>query len=41
LWRQTYNAKTASAIFIKIAMFDKVKERTTIFKAASLRKDGT
>ena len=39
LWRQAYNAKTAGATFIKIAMFDEVNEGTAIFKAVSLRKD--
>jgi hypothetical protein len=39
LWRQAYNAKTAGATFVKIAMFDEVNEGTAIFKAVSLRKD--
>jgi hypothetical protein len=39
LWRQAYNAKTAGAQFVKIAMFDEVNEGTAIFKAASLRTD--
>lgn len=38
LWRQAYNAKTAGAAFVKIAMFDEVNEGTAIFKAASSRK---
>jgi hypothetical protein len=39
LWRQAYNAKTAGASFVKIAMFDEVNEGTAIFKAAATRKD--
>lgn len=39
LWRQAYNARTAGAPFLKIAMFDEVNEGTAIFKAASLRRD--
>jgi hypothetical protein len=39
LWRQAYNAKTAGASFVKIAMFDEVNEGTAIFKAASSRND--
>jgi hypothetical protein len=39
LWEQAYNAKTAGASFIKIAMFDEVNEGTAIFKAVPLRKD--
>jgi len=39
LWRQAYNAKTAGAQFVKIAMFDEVNEGTAIFKAAPLRTD--
>lgn len=39
LWRQAYNAKTAGATVLKIAMFDEVNEGTAIFKAASTRKD--
>jgi hypothetical protein len=39
LWRQAYNAKTAGAKVLKIAMFDEVNEGTAIFKAASHRKD--
>ena len=37
LWRQAYNARTAGATFVKIAMFDEVNEGTAIFKAASSR----
>jgi hypothetical protein len=40
LWEQAYNAKTAGAAFVKIAMFDEVNEGTAIFKAAPSRKDG-
>ncbi len=39
LWRQAYNAKSAGAAFVKIAMFDEVNEGTAIFKAVSSRKD--
>ena len=39
LWRQAYNAKTAGAKVLKIAMFDEVNEGTAIFKAAPHRKD--
>jgi hypothetical protein len=39
LWRQAYNAKTAGAKVLKIAMFDEVNEGTAIFKAASHRID--
>jgi len=39
LWRQAYNAKTAGATVLKIAMFDEVNEGTAIFKAASRRRD--
>ena len=39
LWRQAYNAKTAGAKVLKIAMFDEVNEGTAIFKAAPRRKD--
>lgn len=38
-WRQAYNAKTAGAKALKIAMFDEVNEGTAIFKAASKRSD--
>jgi hypothetical protein len=39
LWRQAFNAKTAGAKVLKIAMFDEVNEGTAIFKAASRRSD--
>jgi hypothetical protein len=38
-WRQAYNAKSAGAPFVKIAMFDEVNEGTATFKAAPLRTD--
>jgi hypothetical protein len=37
LWRQAFNAQTAGARVLKIAMFDEVDEGTAIFKAASHR----
>jgi hypothetical protein len=33
LWRQAYNARTAGACMVKIAMFDEVNEGTAILKA--------
>ncbi|MBL8220172.1 MAG: hypothetical protein JNL62_13135 [Bryobacterales bacterium] len=39
LWRQAYNAKTAGARMLKIAMFDEVDEATAVFKIASKRAD--
>ncbi|HYZ83646.1 MAG TPA: glycoside hydrolase family 71/99-like protein [Bryobacteraceae bacterium] len=39
LWRQAYNAKTAGAKVLKIAMFDEVDEATAIMKAAPRRSD--
>ena len=36
-WRQAYNAKTAGAVALKIAMFDEVNEGTAVFKVASKR----
>lgn len=39
LWRQAYNAKTAGATLLKIAMFDEVNEATAIFKIAARRQD--
>jgi hypothetical protein len=38
-WRQAYNAKTAGATALKIAMFDEVNEGTAVFKVASRRQD--
>ena len=37
LWKQAYNARTAGASIVKIAMFDEVNEGTAILKAAPLR----
>ncbi|MBN8730189.1 MAG: hypothetical protein J0L64_06570 [Acidobacteria bacterium] len=39
LWRQAYNARTAGARMLKIAMFDEVNESTAMFKLASRRAD--
>lgn len=39
LWRQAYNAKTAGATVLKIAMFDEVNEGTAMFKIAARRQD--
>jgi hypothetical protein len=39
LWRQAYNAKTAGATVLKIAMFDEVNEGTAMFKIAAKRED--
>ncbi len=39
LWRQAYNARTAGATVLKIAMFDEVNESTAMFKIVSHRKD--
>lgn len=39
LWKQAYNARTAGATILKIAMFDEVNEGTAILKAAPLRAD--
>lgn len=39
LWRQAYNARTAGATIVKIAMFDEVNEGTAILKAAPFRSD--
>jgi len=39
LWRQAFNAKTAGARMLKIAMFDEVDEATAVFKIASKRAD--
>jgi hypothetical protein len=39
LWREAYNARTAGACMVKIAMFDEVNEGTAIFKAVSRRAD--
>lgn len=38
-WKQAYNARTAGATILKIAMFDEVNESTAILKAASERED--
>jgi hypothetical protein len=38
-WRQAYNARTAGACMVKIAMFDEVNEGTAILKAAPRRAD--
>jgi hypothetical protein len=35
LWKQAYNAKSAGASMVKIAMFDEVNEGTAILKAVS------
>jgi hypothetical protein len=39
MWRQAYNARTAGAPMLKIAMFDEVNEGTAIFKAVSQREE--
>lgn len=39
LWTQAYNARTAGACMVKIAMFDEVNEGTAIFKAVSNHAD--
>ena len=39
LWQQAYNAWTAGAQMLKIAMFDEVNESTAMFKLASRRQD--
>jgi hypothetical protein len=39
LWRQAYNARTAGACMVKIAMFDEVNEGTAILKAVSKREE--
>jgi hypothetical protein len=39
MWKQAYNARTAGAPMLKIAMFDEVNEGTAIFKAVSQRDD--
>lgn len=39
LWHQAYNAKSAGAAVVKIAMFDEVDEATSIFKMAPTRLD--
>lgn len=39
LWRQAYNARSAGAKMLKIAMFDEVDEGTAILKAAPTRAD--
>jgi hypothetical protein len=37
LWRQAFNAKTAGARVLKIAMFDEVDEATAVMKVVSER----
>ncbi len=37
LWRQSFNARSAGARMLKIAMFDEVNEGTAVFKIASSR----
>ncbi len=39
MWKQAYNARTAGATMLKIAMFDEVNEGTAIFKAVSQRDE--
>ena len=39
LWRQAYNARSAGAQALKIAMFDEVNESTAMFKVAAKRAD--
>lgn len=39
LWRQAFNARTAGAAMLKIAMFDEVNEGTAVFKLAARRPD--
>ncbi len=39
MWKQAYNAHTAGATMLKIAMFDEVNEGTAIFKAVSQRHE--
>jgi hypothetical protein len=39
MWRQAYNARTAGAPMLKIAMFDEVNEGTAIFKVVPQRED--
>lgn len=39
LWKQAYNARSAGACMVKIAMFDEVNEGTAIFKAVSTRAE--
>lgn len=39
LWRQAYNARSAGARMLKIAMFDEVNESTAMFKLAARRAD--
>ena len=39
MWKQAYNARTAGASMLKIAMFDEVNEGTAIFKAVSQRDE--
>ncbi len=37
LWRQSFNARTAGAQAVKIAMFDEVNEGTAVFQVAATR----
>ncbi len=39
LWRQAWNARTAGARTLKIAMFDEVNEATAMYKLAAKRSD--
>jgi hypothetical protein len=39
IWRQAYNAKSAGAEFLKIAMFDEIDEGTAMFKVVSKRSE--
>jgi hypothetical protein len=39
IWRQAWNARTAGARMLKIAMFDEVNEGTAMYKLAAKRSD--